>query len=260
MDRLVAIPVSDLPKLIDELRRSRLLVTPEELDHRLPGTLPTGLPALDELLGGGLPEGKIVELASEGGAATSVAVAAAARFTREGALAAWIDRGDTFDPRAVEEAGVELARLLWCRPAHEREAVRAADVLLASGAFPLVVLDLWAPSPRRRSSLQAGVWLRLARDAETSRACLLVLGEGEAGSFAAATLRQRRRRPSFLGLGPGRTFEGMESTWRLERNKLGLPPGEVSLFFRAPSHLPDRPWDPAPGAKDFRGDDGRKRR
>lgn len=245
----MAIPAKELPRLIDELRRGGMLVRPQEVEHRLPASFPTGLAPLDRLLGGGLPEGCIVELGALGGAASALAARVAARFTREGRLVAWLDRGDAFDPRAAAEAGVELPRLLWCRPVEDREALRAADALLASGAFPLVVFDLRDPrQPKRRVGFAQGAWLRLARDAEAARASLLVLGEG-AGSFAAATLAPVRRRSRFLGTGPGRTYEGMEVAWRLERNKLGLQPGEASLFFRAPSHfLRDLPA-PAPGQK-----------
>lgn len=241
----MAIPKQDLGALVAELRRSRLLVTPQELGHRRPEAFPTGLEALDRLLGGGLPQGRIVACAGAGTGATALALSIAAEGTRVGRLVAWVDRADGFDPLAAADAGVELGRLLWCRPRSDRDALRAADVLLGSGAFPLVVLDARAPEARR---VGQGAWLRLARTAESRRGSLLVLGDVGAQAFAAATLRATPRRARFEGQGPGRTFEGLEVRYALEGNRLGLPPRQASLAFRAPSLTPPVSLDSAPGA------------
>ncbi len=257
----MAHPAPDLARLLDDLRRTRALVTPQELAHRLPPMAPTGLPPLDRLLGGGLPEGRVVELGEGKGAfASAVALQILARFTSEGRPAALVDRADAFDPRCAAEAGVDLERTLWCRPSSSREAIRAADALLASGAFSLVILDLarwparWPaggprmPSGRRREPpISQGAWLRLARDAEAARASLLVVGDAVAAGVSAASLRLLRSRACFLGQGPGRTFEGLEITVGLERNRLGLPPGEAVLALRSPSHFPWAVREPGPG-------------
>ncbi|AKU93266.1 hypothetical protein [Vulgatibacter incomptus] len=335
----------ELDRLVEDLRRTRALVTPQELAHRLPSVTPTGLEPLDRLLGGGLPEGRIVELVEERGAwGSSLALLVLARFTADGRSAALIDRADAFDPRGAVEAGVALDRLLWCRPSTDQEAIRAADVLLSSGAFPLVVLDLargaevarggaagrggsagqgsaqgsagqgaaaergggadagagredaergagssgsgsaggagplrlaprspglgspgldrglrfepyagyGAPrkdAPRRKAQpdVSQAAWLRLARDAEGARASLIVVGGTGAGGVSSACLRPVRRKARFLGNGPGRTFEGLDLTVALERNRLGLPLGEALLSFRAPSLFPAGLREPAPG-------------
>jgi recombination protein RecA len=252
----VAIPKRDpstrpeLASLVADLRRSRLLVGPQELEHRLPTPLPTGLAPLDRLLGGGLPRGRIVELPGEKTGSTALALSIVVHVSRSGRLVAWVDGADAFDPRGAREAGATLARLLWCRPRDLRAAIRAADALIASGAFPLVVLDLRRETPRL---VAQGAWLRLARGAEAHRSCLLVLGEAGAQSFAAATLVPSRAKARFSGQGPGRIFEGVELDCRLERNKLGLVPGEARLAFRAPEHLPALAWDPPPGTLRFGG-------
>jgi len=291
----VAHPAPALGRLLEDLRRTRLLVTPQELAHRLPTALPTGLPPLDRLLGGGLPEGRVVELGQARGAhASALALRMLAQTTSEGRTAAWVDRTDAFDPRGAAEAGADLERLLWCRPSSAKDAIRAADVLLSSGAFSLVVLDLARPpggkaprrgpgpraeavggagsrSPRaaapgadvryepyatgprrprerrREAEISQGAWLRLARDAEAARTSLVVLGSEVAAGVAAVTLRVARCRARFAGRGPGRTFEGIELVVALERNRLGLPPGEASLSFRAPPHFPGPVREPAPG-------------
>lgn len=245
----MAIPKRDLSSLVSDLRRARLLVRPAEIEHRAPTPLPTGLSPLDGLLGGGLPRGRIVELAGRGTGSTALALSIAAHGTRTGRWVAWVDGAGAFDPRGAREAGMVLARLLWCRPKELRAAARAADALIASGAFPLVILDLQRAHPR---PLGQSAWLRLSRGAEAHRSCLLVLGEAGAQSFAAVALAPGQAKARFSGQGPGRLFEGVELRCRLARNKLGLPPGEASLSFRAPAHLPEGAGEPPPGELRFR--------
>lgn len=231
----------ELAPLLKDLRRIQALITPAELEHRAPSPVPTGLDALDRLLGGGLPEGRIVRLgAAKGTFASALGLRVLSECTVSGRNVALIDRADAFDPRGAAEAGAELERLLWCRPATDRAAIRAADALLASAAFPLVILDLGREERgrgRREQPISSGAWQRLARGAEAARACLIVVGGEVAAGVSAATLSAVQSRARFRGQGPGRIFEGLELTVSLERNRLGLPPGEIRLSFQAPSHF-----------------------
>lgn len=78
--------------------------------------LPTGVVALDELLGGGLPVGAVTELVgAECTGRTSVAVSFLSGVTRTSRVCAWVDASNAFDPTAVAGAGVDLRRLLWIR-------------------------------------------------------------------------------------------------------------------------------------------------
>lgn len=240
---------TELSALLADLRQSRALVGAEELRLRRPAQSPTRLPELDALLGGGLPSGRIVELSGQGGAAaTAIAVRLLANATTEGWPAALVDRPFAFDPRSAAEAGVDLGRLLWCRPGSLDEAARAVDAILGSGAFPLVVLDLGEPREKPRSRkdnlpLAESAWVRLARRAEAARATLVVLAEGRhrPAAMAAASLQAVRQRARFAGTGPGRTFEGLEVTVGLVRNKLGLPPGQARVQLGAPAHFAEQP-------------------
>ena len=263
----------ELSTLLAELQKSRALLGAEELRQRQPGHAPTGLSTLDALLGGGLPVGKIVELQGRPGAgATAMAIRLLARFSSLGHSVALVDRPDAFEPRSAQEAGVDLSRLLWCRPVRFDDTAKATDAILASGAFPLVVLDLAAPrhlapprsllpapglgidqpvpAPRRRPDApwSQAHWVRLARRAEAARATLLVLAGGEAGAASAcsATLEAVRGQARFVGQGPGRTFEGLEVSLRLVRNKLGLPPGLCQVVLEAPRHFPEPAPEPTP--------------
>ncbi len=112
----------------------------------------SGRPEVDALLpGGGFPRGALTELA--GGPAsgkTGLVLSALAAAMEAGGLAAFVDgRGELYPP-AVLAFGVDLGRLLVVRSppgrAGEgeglREALWAAEALLASGAFEAVAIDV----------------------------------------------------------------------------------------------------------------------
>jgi hypothetical protein len=143
---------------------------------RGPGVLPSRVPALDRLLGGGLPRGALVEIcrrASPSCGLFSIALSALSATTQSGEAAALVDPGDHFDPQGAADAGADLARLLWLRPRALKAALSACETVLATG-FALVVLDLGLVRVSRRRFDDA-VWLRLARRARFHDAALLVL-------------------------------------------------------------------------------------
>jgi recombination protein RecA len=79
-------------------------------------TAPTGISALDDALGSGLPIGAITELAGpECSGRTSLALSFVACLTRVGRVCAWIDVSDTLHPESAAAIGVDLNRLLWIR-------------------------------------------------------------------------------------------------------------------------------------------------
>jgi len=182
--------------------------------------LSTGLAVLDEALGGGLPRGRVTELAGAPSTGrTGLACAIAATATRAGETIAWVDPADALEPEAAAAAGIALARLLWVRPRGVSDAFRAAEILLGAGGFGLVVLDVDA----RRTA--TGVWPRLARAAErTGSALLVVASRREAGTFAALGLELDARRVRWSG-GPGRLvlLEGIDAHVTVARSRVGRP-------------------------------------
>ncbi len=192
-----------------------------------PGRLPTGLPALDAFLGGGLPRGQITEVCGgpSSGKAT-LALAACLQAIAAGGAAAWIDASAGFWPLAALEAGAPADRLLVVRTPGDMAAWRAADILLgASGAVDLVVVDLAG-----RASLGEGRLTRLHRLAERGGAALVVLNGRPAesaslGALVALRLRVRRRDEG---------ADGLEVD--VARHKRG-PDGRA---FLEPLHDPDR--------------------
>jgi hypothetical protein len=160
--------------------------------------LPSGTPALDDALGGGLPRGRLIEAVGPG--RTSLAMHAAQAATRRGELCAWVEAAHAFDARSAVRAGIDCTRLLVAQADGLRNALRAADVVLDGGGFGLVVVDCVGV----RGRIPPSAWARLAHRAEQSGACVLTLGErAESGTFAHLALRLARRTapigPSLLG-------------------------------------------------------------
>lgn len=88
--------------------------------------------------------GRLAELSSEGAAAcVSAAVSIILEAQQRGEPAAWVSVGSsTFFPPDVGASGVDLESLPVIIVANALQAARAADWLLRSGAFAVVVLDL----------------------------------------------------------------------------------------------------------------------
>ncbi|MBI2795709.1 MAG: hypothetical protein HYX65_03270 [Gemmatimonadetes bacterium] len=175
------------------LRRQQLVqqlatvVAPER--PPTPG-LPTGVAGLDaRLLSGGLPRGRLSELAGPlGSGVTTILRRLVARAIAEGASVAIVDASRTLDPRdwlagpLARAAAVQgtpasawgevdyTAQLVIVRPPNAARGGWCADVLLRSGAFALVVLD-GAPAISRAVSVRL---MGLARE---RNAALLVSGE-----------------------------------------------------------------------------------
>ena len=187
----------------------------------VPGRLSTGLPALDGALAGGLPRGRVTELAGARSAGrTALACRIAASATTAAETIAWIDPGDTLDPAAADGAGVALSRTLWVRPRSPGDALRATEILLGAGGFGLVVLD---PDAHLVSLGRTGSWIRLARAAERTGSTLLVLTTTpQVGSCAALGLEILGHQAHW-SQGPGQLalLDGISSSIAVARSRSG---------------------------------------
>jgi recombination protein RecA len=119
-----------------------------------------------------LLSGRFAELSSEGETASlSAAVSIILEAQARGEPAAWVAAGpSTFFPPDVAASGVDLDSLPVVRAADRMAAARAADWLLRSGAFGVVVLDLGASW-----EMQIPVQARLAGLAKKHRTALLCM-------------------------------------------------------------------------------------
>ncbi len=189
--------------------------------------VPTTLPAIDNLLDGGLPRGKMIEIAGRG-SRFSIVTATLASATSIGEAATLIDIGDGFDPQVGQAAGIDLQRMLWVRPKKLKEAVTAAEMLVATG-FQLVVLDI-APAESRRhiGRVPHAAWVRLARAAEAHGSALLVSAPYPiTGTTSEAMLCAEAAR----GRWNSGLLIGIETTMRLEKHRRKRPGQQARLAF-----------------------------
>lgn len=187
-------------------------------------TLRTAIPALDRLLDGGLPRGQLVELVgSRTSGRFSTVLATLAAATSIGEAAALVDLGDALDPAEAEALGADLQRLLWLRPHNIKQALAAAEMVLASG-FPLVAVDLGMPPVRGGRGVEAA-WLRLARAARAHNAVLLVSTPYRvSGTAAGVVLKAERARAAWQGEeGAIRLLSGASARLQLEKKRGRLP-------------------------------------
>src|SRR5205823_5140567 len=162
------------PAVIIDLRKA--------LSERFPArsapaasVLTTGLRFLDRASGGGLPKSAITELITPRPSAGSASLVHALLRSaqRDQHFVALIDGSDSFDPGSSNNSA--LRYLLWVRCRKAFDAVKAADLLLRDGNFPLVIVDLVLNSLEELRKIPQTSWYRLQRLVEAApTACLII--------------------------------------------------------------------------------------
>jgi hypothetical protein len=184
----------------------------------------SGIAALDSLTGG-LPRGCLTEICGpDSSGRTSVMLGAIAAATRRGEFCALLDAGDTLDPKSAATAGIDLDRFLWVRcgedsPQRHRgtektkskniapdalvrgrasdasehrleQVLRATDLLLESGGFGLIVLDLADLPPQSARRMPLTTWFRFRRAVEHKPTILLAIEQQPIAGSCSSLLLQ----------------------------------------------------------------------
>ncbi|HZR30608.1 MAG TPA: hypothetical protein VFA76_01980 [Terriglobales bacterium] len=157
---------------------SRLKLRPD------PALVPTGIAELDAQIGG-LPRGALTEIfGPTSSGRTSLLLASLAGATRRQEICALVDAGDAFDPQSAVAAGLDLERLLWvrCGSSSQRsgekcleQTLKTTDLLLQSGGFGMVVVDLGDIPAQVARRIPLTSWFRFRRAVENTPTVLLVL-------------------------------------------------------------------------------------
>jgi recombination protein RecA len=103
----------------------------------------TGNLGLDLALGvGGLPRGRITEVYGPDGAGkTTLALSVIVQAQQAGGTACFVDAEHALDLAWAATVGVDLERLIVCRPEHGEQALEVAGVLVGSGSLDVLVID-----------------------------------------------------------------------------------------------------------------------
>ena len=193
-------------------------------------SIPTTLTPFDQLLGGGLPRGKMVELTGRRTACRfSIVLSALAAATSMGEAAVLVDLGDHLDPQIAEAIGVDLRRLLWIRPKTLKQAVMSVEMITATG-FQLVALDTGL-HPIRGRRVPDAAWVRLGRAAEAHGAAMLISTPYPlTGTASEAVITAGRARMKWLGRGKSpRVLAGAAIDLRLEKHRHMKPGMQTKL-------------------------------
>ena len=177
------------------------LLTKVQLQHQLEREyFPTGVLSFDAVTGG-IPRGAITEVygpASSG--KTTFLHALLANASASGEFCSLIDASDSFDPASASAAGTELARLLWVRCLRIEQAMRSADMLIHSGGWGVIVLDITDIRHEILRKISLSYWYRFKRAIENTPAVFIVLTrEPQVKNCAAMTLELPPARPVWSG-------------------------------------------------------------
>jgi len=135
--------------------------------------------------------GRLVELSARGATAT---LTTAIELVLEAQLAAepigWVTLGNTtFYPPDVADSGVDLAALVVVRVIDSTTAARAAERLLRSGAFGLIVLDFGGGGAVELATAHQGRLVTLAQAHDAAVVCLTEKSSDAASLGSLVSLR-----------------------------------------------------------------------
>ncbi len=204
--------VADLRSL---LQRQGLGSAAFRVELNEPEVAASGFREIDDLLGGGISRGEILECCGgPSSGCTTLALSALAQATGRGEQVAYIDASDSLDPRQAEQAGVQLDHLLWVRcgaqkrsfdwrsrrSARSAQVWKATQLVAASGGFGLIVLDLIGLPLSQLRDFQNFPWFGLRKTiAESPTAILTLSPEHVAGTVASQALVLERENVGWRG-------------------------------------------------------------
>ena len=172
-----------------------------------PEMLSTGILELDALTGG-IPRGCLSGICGPASSGkTSVLMATMAAATGREETCALLDSSDSFDPASAAITGLDCNKMLWVRcggpalrfqgkglpagspgtlplpqPSPDSElrleqVIKTTDLLLQSGGFGLIVLDLAGIPEKYVRRITLASWFRFQRVVEHTKTALLVVTE-----------------------------------------------------------------------------------
>src|ERR1700722_17044695 len=155
-----------------------------------PDCLPTGIAGID------FPRGRISEIAGPPSSGrTSLLDSLLATATIRSEHCVLIDPRDPFDPPSAAAYGVRLDKLIWIRcRGNSEHALRAADLVLHSGGFGVVALDLADVPAAGLNRIPPTAWFRFRRVVEPTPTIFVVLANRPVTKSCSTLLIETRRR------------------------------------------------------------------
>lgn len=169
----------------------------QQLEREL---LLTGIEGFDALTGG-LPRGAITEVYGPASCGkTTFLHTFLASSSVKGEFCALVDASDSFDPASAAASGSEFERLLWVRCNGVEQAIRSADLLVHSGGWGVLVLDLSDIRAEMMRKVPLSYWYRFKRAVENTPTVFIVLAsEPYAKNCASMVLELPPAKPVWSG-------------------------------------------------------------
>jgi hypothetical protein len=229
---------------------SRLEVRPT------PELIATGIGQLDALTGG-LPRGCLTEIhgsPSCGRSSVLLSIIAAASQRRE--ACALVDVSDALDPYSAAAAEVDLQQLLWIRCntavsqkrclrrdpdtdksasksdlARMAQALKVIDLLVQSGGFGLIAIDLGSLPHSTSRRIPLASWFRFRRAVENTPTVLLIISQAPCARTCASLLLKLEK-SSVLSRQPSASSQLSATSSQL----LALSNGQKITVHNFPNH------------------------
>lgn len=113
---------------------------------------------LDDILGGGFPYGRIVEIyGAESSGKSSLCLTVCGIAQKEGHNVAYIDMEQALNPEFSKTLGVDISKLYKVQPDYGEQAIEMLHKIVGSGLFKIVVVDSVATlTPKREIEGEVG--------------------------------------------------------------------------------------------------------
>ena len=102
----------------------------------------SGIVGLDNILGGGVPKGRILEIyGPESAGKTTFALHIISEIQKNGGIAGFIDAEHALDPVYAKNIGVDIDNLYISQPDCGEQALEITETMVRSGAVDVIVVD-----------------------------------------------------------------------------------------------------------------------
>lgn len=133
--------LSEAMKKINERHGENSVLLPDQLDSTVE-TLSTGCFGLDDLLGSGVPRGRLIEVyGEESSGKTTMALFIAGQLQKTGKQIAFIDVEQAFDANWARKLGVDTNKMAVAQPSTVETSMDIIRTLVATDAIDLIIVD-----------------------------------------------------------------------------------------------------------------------
>ena len=102
----------------------------------------SGSPEIDDILGGGFPKGRIVEIyGPEASGKSTICFSTMAALQKKGGMIGYVDTEHAIDESYLNKLGVDLKKVAFSQPSSAEEALSIVENMVDSKLFDLIVLD-----------------------------------------------------------------------------------------------------------------------